>query len=81
MTGRILGALGALAIATTPVAAHAADASKLSLAPAAAQDEGSGEGGGASTGIIAGALGVGIIAIAALGLTVGDDDFDGPVSN
>lgn len=81
ITGRIMGALGALTLATTPIAANAADASRLSLAPTAtaAAVQGEGEGGGA--GILGAAIGVGVIAILVLGLTVGDnDDEDLPTS-
>ena len=77
--GKFVGVLGALTLAATSIAANAADASRLSLAPAAtsaaAQD---GEGGGGVW--LAALLGVGIIAIPVLGLTVGDDDEDLPTS-
>ncbi len=77
---KFVGVLGALTLAATSIAANAADASRLSLVPAAtsaaAQD---GEGGGSGVWLAA-LLGVGIIAIPVLGLTVGDDDEDLPTS-
>lgn len=75
-TGKIMGMLGALTLAATPIAANAADASKLSLSSAATteaaalQDDGT----SGSAGIFGAAIAVGVAAILVLGLTVGDDD-------
>jgi hypothetical protein len=76
-TGKIMGMLGALTLAATPIAANAADASKLSLSSAATteaalQDDGT----SGSAGIFGAAIAVGVAAILVLGLTVGDDDGD-----
>lgn len=76
MTRKIFGALGALTLAATPIAAQASDASPLSLSSAAATAQDGGEEGGSGAGIVAGILGVGIAAILVLGLTVGDNDDD-----
>jgi hypothetical protein len=77
MVTKLMGALGALTLAATPMAASAADASKLSLAPAATTAAAQGEAGaGGGAGILGAAIGVGVIAILVLGLTVGDDDND-----
>jgi len=80
--GKIMGMFGALALAATPIAANAADASKLSLSSAATtaavQDGGEG---GSGAGIFAAVLGVGIAAILVLGLTIGEgDDDEAPTS-
>ena len=78
---RIIGMVGAATLAATPIAAHAADASRLSIASAATAAQGDAEGGPDRSLLALGVLGAVAVATGvAIVLTDGDDDEEQPTS-